>query len=68
MFYVIAADSPALPAGRLVSLLAPVRPPLLSDELRLLTFRRPPAAIGGHRKLYLAFGLFFTWLAEVGRY
>jgi hypothetical protein len=38
------------------------------DELRLLTFRSPSPAIVMNWKSYLAFGLFFTWLAGVGRY
>jgi hypothetical protein len=41
---------------------------ILADELRLLTFRRVSPAIRTHWKAYLAFGLFFTWLAGVGRY
>jgi hypothetical protein len=41
---------------------------ILLDELRLLTFRSPSFAIVTHWKAYLAFGLFFTWLAGVGRY
>ena len=41
---------------------------VLSDVLRILTFRRPSPAIGPHWKAYLAFGLLFTWLAGVGRY
>src|SRR5258706_14395505 len=38
------------------------------DEYRFLTFRAPSAAIREHSGLYLAFGLFLTWLAGVGRY
>ncbi len=41
---------------------------VLSDVCCLLTFRRPSEAIVVHWKAYLAFGLFFTWLAGVGRY
>lgn len=41
---------------------------ILVDELRLLTFRAPSASIAANWKAYLAFGLFFTWLAGVGRY
>jgi len=41
---------------------------VVSDALRVLTFRRPSPAIGSHWKAYLAFGLLFTWLAGVGRY
>lgn len=41
---------------------------VLSDALRVLTFRCPSAAIGSHWQAYLAFGLLFTWLAGVGRY
>lgn len=41
---------------------------VVSDALRVLTFRRPSPAIGSHWKAYLAFGFFFTWLAGVGRY
>lgn len=38
------------------------------DALRVLTFRQPTPAIAQHWRAYLAFGLFFTWLAGVGRY
>ena len=40
---------------------------ILSDELRLLTFRRfkPDSSI---LNLYLAFGIGFTWLCGIGRY
>jgi hypothetical protein len=41
---------------------------ILADELRLLTFRAPSHAVATDWKAYLAFGLFFTWLAGVGRY
>lgn len=41
---------------------------IIADELRLLTFRAPGQAVATHWKAYLAFGLFFTWLAGVGRY
>ena len=41
---------------------------VISDALRILTFRRPTPAIAQHWPAYLAFGLFFTWLAGVGRY
>ncbi|HEX5718282.1 MAG TPA: hypothetical protein VF179_19125 [Thermoanaerobaculia bacterium] len=41
---------------------------LAADEWRLLTFRRPSAAVAVHWKSYLAFGLVFTWLAGIGRY
>src|SRR4051794_32907883 len=41
---------------------------ILTDELRFLTFRRVSPAIQTHWKPYLAFGLFFTWLAGIGRY
>jgi hypothetical protein len=41
---------------------------LIRDEIRLLTFRRPSAAIHQEWKKYLAFGLFFAWLAGIGRY
>ncbi len=40
----------------------------LWDEFRFLTFRSPSAALREHRGAYLAFGLFVTWLAGVGRY
>jgi hypothetical protein len=40
----------------------------LMDEYRFLTFRAPSAAIGEHSGVYLAFGLFLTWAAGVGRY
>ena len=40
---------------------------ILSDELRLLTFRpfKPDSSIAN---LYLAFGIGFTWLCGIGRY
>jgi hypothetical protein len=41
---------------------------ILADEFRFLTFRRLSPAIHTHWRAYLAFGLFFTWLAGVGRY
>lgn len=41
---------------------------LLVDEFRFLTFRPVSPAIHTHWRAYLAFGLFFTWLAGVGRY
>lgn len=41
---------------------------LIRDEFRLLTFRRPSAKIHSEWKAYLAFGLFFAWMAGVGRY
>ena len=41
---------------------------ILSDQCRLLCFRRTSSAIAGHQKPYLAFGLFVTWLAGIGRY
>jgi hypothetical protein len=41
---------------------------VLADELRFLTFRRMSPAVHSHWKIYLAFGLVFTWLAGVGRY
>ncbi|TAN45310.1 MAG: hypothetical protein EPN22_03205 [Nitrospirae bacterium] len=41
---------------------------ILSDEFRLLTFRRPSSAMHTEWKAFLAFGLIFTWLAGVGRY
>lgn len=41
---------------------------IVADELRLLTFRAPGHAVATNWKAYLAFGLFFTWLAGVGRY
>lgn len=41
---------------------------IVRDELRLLTFRSPSSAIATSWKAYLTFGLFFTWLAGVGRY
>ena len=41
---------------------------IVADELRLLTFRAPSHAVATDWKAYLAFGLFFTWLAGVGRY
>jgi uncharacterized protein (DUF486 family) len=41
---------------------------IIADAFRVLTFRRPSAAIAQQWPAYLAFGLFFTWLAGVGRY
>ena len=41
---------------------------LTSDEAKLLTFRHPSPAIQSQWKPFLAFGLFFTWLAGMGRY
>jgi hypothetical protein len=41
---------------------------LIADELRLLTFQPVSSAIHTHWKSFLAFGLFFTWFAGVGRY
>ncbi len=41
---------------------------IIVDEIRILTFRRPTGPIAEHWRAYLAFGLFFTWLAGVGRY
>lgn len=41
---------------------------LLHDEWRLLTFRPMSQAIRTHWQAYLIFGLFFTWLAGIGRY
>ena len=41
---------------------------LLIDEWRFLTFRPISSAVGSSWKIYLAFGLFFTWLSGVGRY
>ncbi len=41
---------------------------LLTDEVRLLTFRRTSPAIVKHWRWYLTFGLVFTWLAGIGRY
>lgn len=41
---------------------------LLLEEFRLLTFRPVSSAVPTHWPAFLAFGLFFTWLAGVGRY
>lgn len=41
---------------------------VLKDEVRLLTFRRPSAALQAHWRTYLAFGLVCAWLAGLGRY
>jgi len=41
---------------------------ILEDEFRFLTFRAPSSAIREHSGAYLAFGLFLTWAAGVGRY
>lgn len=39
-----------------------------ADALGVLAFRKPSSAIATHWPLYMAFGLFFTWLAGMGRY
>lgn len=41
---------------------------ILSDEFRLLTFRRPSSAMQSEWQAFLAFGLGLTWLAGIGRY
>jgi hypothetical protein len=41
---------------------------IIKDEARFLTFRRMSAGVREHPNAYLAFGLFFTWAAGVGRY
>jgi hypothetical protein len=41
---------------------------ILSDNWRILTFRRPSACIATHWRAYLLFGLLVTWLAGIGRY
>ncbi len=41
---------------------------IIADEFRLLTFRRPSAAMHTGWKAFLLFGLAFTWLAGIGRY
>lgn len=41
---------------------------IIADEIRFLTFRKTSAAVAEHPNAYLVFGLFFTWLAGVGRY
>ena len=41
---------------------------LLREEFRLLTFRPVSATVPTHWRAFLVFGLFFTWLAGVGRY
>jgi hypothetical protein len=41
---------------------------LLIEEFRLLTFRPVTSAVHTHARAFLIFGLFFTWLAGVGRY
>lgn len=43
-------------------------PQIIADELRLLTFRRPSAAMHTEWQAFLLFGLAFTWLAGIGRY
>ena len=51
--------------------MAAVKPTLVtvvSDTVRILTFRRPSDAIATHWTLYFAFGITMTWLAGVGRY
>lgn len=41
---------------------------LLTEELRLLTFRPVSSAVQAHARAFLIFGLCFTWLAGIGRY
>jgi hypothetical protein len=41
---------------------------LLREEFRLLTFRPISSAVPAQWRAFLIFGLFFTWLAGVGRY
>jgi hypothetical protein len=41
---------------------------ILRDEWRLLTFRSMGPGVRTHFAAYLAFGLFTTWLAGLGRY
>ena len=41
---------------------------LLLDEWRFLTFRTISSAVRTQWRAFLVFGLFFTWLAGVGRY
>lgn len=41
---------------------------ILSDQFRLLTFRKPSAGIALHWKAYLAYGLIVTCLVGMGRY
>jgi hypothetical protein len=41
---------------------------MLADQWRFLMFRRMSPAVAEHWRLYLAVGLFFTWIAGVGRY
>lgn len=41
---------------------------LLTEELRLLTFRPVSSAVHTHARAFLIFGLCFTWLAGIGRY
>ena len=41
---------------------------LIADEFRFLTFQRVSPAIHTHWQAFLAFGLFFTWIAGIGRY
>lgn len=57
---------PRVPARRTAS--AVLLATIAADELRLLAFRRPGPALAQHFGAYLAFGLFWTWLAGIGRY
>lgn len=57
-----------LPSANGTAVPRPTFSTLVADEWRLLTFRRPSAAVAVHWKPYLAFGLVFTWLAGIGRY
>jgi hypothetical protein len=41
---------------------------ITKDALRVLTFRQPSSEVATEWRAYLAFGLFFTWLAGIGRY
>jgi hypothetical protein len=48
--------------------LAPSLKSIVADAFRVLTFRRPSPTISTHWRASLAFGLFFTWIAGIGRY
>lgn len=41
---------------------------ILNDEYRFLTFRGVSSSVHHEWRRYLAFGLFFAWLAGIGRY
>jgi hypothetical protein len=41
---------------------------IITDQVRLLTFRQPSAAISDGWRQYLLFGMICAWIAGLGRY